>query len=61
MFLPSPILPIFQTAAKLIDGVVGPDLQPSPDFVEVMLQSSTYDGYVRAKGDRPIVDAGKLW
>ena len=47
-------------AAKLIDGVVGPDLQPSLDFVEVMLQSNTYDGYMKAKGDRPIVDAGKL-
>ena len=47
-------------AAKLIDGVVGQDLQPSPEFVEVMLQSNTYDGYMRAKRDRPIVDVGKV-
>ena len=47
-------------AAKFIDGVVGPDLQPSPDFVEVMLQANTYEGYMTAKGDRPIVDAGKV-
>ena len=43
------------TAAKLIDGVVGHDLQSSPDFVEVLLQSGSYDGYMQAKGDRPIV------
>ena len=43
------------TAAKLIDGVVGHDLQSSPDFVEALLQSGSYDGYMQANGDRPIV------
>ena len=43
------------TAAKLIDGVLGQDLQPSPDFVDVLLQSCSYDGCMPAKGDRQIV------
>ena len=44
-------------AAKLIDGVVGSDLHPSPGFIDVLLQSDTYDGYMTARGDRPLCDA----
>ena len=54
------------TAAKLIDGVVGHDLQSSPDFVEALLQSGSYDGYMQANGDRPnclmlLKRGGELW
>ena len=41
-------------AAKLIDGVV---VHPSPGFIDVLLQSDTYDGYMTARGDRPLCDA----
>ncbi len=43
------------TVAKLIDGVLGQDLPASPDFVDVLLQSCSYDGCMPAKGDRQIV------
>ena len=42
-------------AAEIIGGVVGKDLQSDPDFVNLLLQSSSYDGYMQAKGNRRIV------
>lgn len=41
------------TAAKLIDGMVGPDLEVNPDFVDVLLQSASFDGCIQLKSDRP--------
>ena len=37
--------------AKLIDGMEGPDLV-NPDFVDVLLQSASFDGDMQAKSDR---------
>ena len=39
------------------ERLAAPDLHPSPGFVDVLLQSDTYDGYMTARGDRPLSDA----
>ena len=51
-------------AAKIIGGVVGEDLQSDPDFVKVLLQSSSYDGYICGLRLRAIIelcDAIEKW
>lgn len=33
--------------------MVGPDLEVNPDFIDVLLQSVSFDGYIQSKRDRP--------